>query len=492
LFSLIYFLFFAFLFLFQKMLRGSICNFLVPKATIPKVSRFSTTSSLRSQAQTQRTSSLHIDVSKFPKYTGPTKLFINNKFVDAVSGKTFPTENPATGDVITHVAEADKKDIDIAVKAATTAFYEGPWSKMDARDRGRLMYKLGDLLEKHKEELAKIESLDNGKPLSEAMGADLFQSIDVIRYYAGWADKIHGKTIPIRGNHFCYTRHEPVGVIGQIIPWNFPLLMLCWKLGPALATGNTVIIKVAEQTPLSALRMAELIAEAGFPPGVVNILPGYGPTAGAALASHMEVDKVAFTGSTEVGHIIQELAAKSNLKRVSLELGGKSPNIVFADADLENAVKTSHVGLFLNQGQCCIAGSRVLVEDKVYDEFIEKSKQLALARKVGHPFEESTTQGPQISDEQLQKILKYVDGAKSEGAKLATGGNRVGNKGYFMEPTIFTDVKDNMTISKEEIFGPVMAIQSFLLWMRLLKEQILLIMVWELLFIPRILQRLMQ
>jgi len=427
-----------------------------------KISRFSTTSSLKAQAQAQRsTPSLHIDISKFPKYNGPTQLFINNKFVDAVSGKTFETENPSTGSIITKVAEADKKDVDIAVKAATSAFYEGQWSKMDARDRGRLLYKLADLMEKHKEELARIESLDNGKPYSEAFHADLALSIDCFRYYAGWADKLQGKTIPIRGDYFCYTRHEPIGVIAQIIPWNFPLLMLSWKLAMGLSTGNTVVVKVAEQTPLSALRLAELIVEVGFPPGVVNILPGYGPTAGAALASHMEVDKVAFTGSTEVGHIIQELAAKSNLKRVSLELGGKSPNIVFADADMDEAVKASHVGLFLNQGQCCIAGSRVLVEDKVYDEFIEKSVKFAAARTVGHPFEETTKQGPQISKEQLDKILGYIESGKKEGAKLATGGQRIGEKGYFVEPTIFKDVKDEMTISREEIFGPVMSIHKF-------------------------------
>jgi len=415
------------------------------------------------QAEVKQPSTiLHIDLSKFPTYKGPTKLFINNKFVDALSGKTFETENPATGTMITRVAEADKKDVDVAVQAATTAFYEGPWSKMDARERGRLMFKLADLMEKNRKELAEIESLDNGKPYGDSFNVDLFQSLDCIRYYAGWADKIQGKTIPIRGNYLCYTRHEPVGVVGQIIPWNFPLLMMCWKLGPALACGNTVILKPAEQTPLSALKMAELIAEAGFPEGVVNVLPGFGPTAGGAIASHMNVDKVAFTGSTEVGHIIQELAAKSNLKRVSLELGGKSPNIIFSDASIDQAVKATHVGLFLNQGQCCIAGSRVIVEDKVYEEFVEKSvKYAAQQRKLGHPFEATTTQGPQISKEQLDKIMYYIDSGKKDGAKLATGGNKVGEKGYFVEPTIFKDVKDDMKIFQEEIFGPVMAISKF-------------------------------
>jgi len=401
-----------------------------------------------------------IDHASFGKYVGPTKLFIDGKFIDSVSGKTFETENPSTGMTITNVAEADKADVDIAVKAARKAFYEGPWSKMDARDKGRLMYKLGDLMEKNKDQLAKLESLDNGKTYKEALG-DVFLGIDCIRYYAGWADKNHGKTIPIRGNYLCYTRHEPVGIVGQIIPWNFPLLMMCWKLGPALSTGNTVVLKTAEQTPLSGLRMAELVAEAGFPSGVVNVLSGFGETAGAAIASHMEIDKVAFTGSTEIGRIIMAAAAHSNLKRVSLELGGKSPNVVFADADVDAAVKASHVGLFLNQGQCCIAGSRVLVEEKVYDEFVEKSVKLAQNRKAGHPYEETTTQGSQINREQMNKIMTYIQSGEEEGAKLATGGSRIGDKGYFIEPTIFTEVKDEMKIFTEEIFGPVMSISKF-------------------------------
>jgi len=399
---------------------------------------------------------LDLSPHTFPKYTGPTKLFIGNKFVDAVSGKTFTTENPATGEHFAKVAEADAKDVDIAVRAARDAFETGIWSKMDARDRGKCLYKLADLMEKHREELAKIESLDNGKPFNDSYNVDLFLGMDCIRYYAGWADKNHGKTIPIRGNYFCYTRHEPVGVIGQIIPWNFPLLMLCWKLGPALATGNTVVVKVAEQTPLSALKFAELIVEAGFPPGVVNILPGFGETAGAALARHMDVDKVAFTGSTEVGHLIMKAAAESNLKRVSLELGGKSPSIVFADANVDVAVEQAHVGLFLNQGQCCIAGSRLYVEEKVYDEFVEKSVKKASVRKIGHPFHKDTHQGPQVSEEQMHKVLGYIETGRKEGAKLAVGGSRVGNKGYFVEPTVFNDVHDEMTISKEELFRPVM------------------------------------
>jgi aldehyde dehydrogenase (NAD+) len=272
---------------------------------------------------------------------------------------------------------------------------------------------------------------------------------------------VQGKTIPIAGDYFCYTRHEPVGVVGQIIPWNFPLLMQAWKLGPALATGNTVVMKPAEQTPLTALRVGELILEAGFPEGVVNLLPGYGPTAGAAIANHMDVDKVAFTGSTEVGHLIMEASAKSNLKRVTLELGGKSPNIVFADADMDQAIEGAHFALFFNQGQCCCAGSRLFVEDKCYDEFVEKSVARAKARKVGDPFDASTEQGPQVDQAQFEKVLGYIDAGKREGASMLCGGGRWGDRGYFVEPTVFADVQDHMRISEEEIFGPVMSIIKF-------------------------------
>jgi aldehyde dehydrogenase (NAD+) len=286
-------------------------------------------------------------------------------------------------------------------------------------------------------------------------------TIACYRYYAGWADKIQGKTIPISGNYFCYTRLEPVGVVGQIIPWNFPLLMQAWKLAPALATGNTVVLKPAEQTPLTALRVGELILEAGFPAGVVNIVPGYGPTAGAAIARHMDIDKVAFTGSTEVGHLIMEASAKSNLKRVTLELGGKSPNIVFADADMEQAVEGSHFALFFNQGQCCCAGSRLYVEEKCYDEFVERSVARAKKRTVGDPLDPATEQGPQVDDAQFDKVMSYIEAGKKEGAKLLCGGDRVGSRGYFVRPTVFADVKDDMKIAQEEIFGPVMTILKF-------------------------------
>ncbi|MGA8598929.1 MAG: aldehyde dehydrogenase family protein [Bryobacteraceae bacterium] len=391
-----------------------------------------------------------------------TNLLINNRWVYSVSGKRFDTVNPATGDVLAQVAEADAPDVELAVKAARKAFHsKSPWRLMSASERGKLMNRLADLIEKHADELATLESLDNGKPQHVARTADLPLTIACYRYYAGWADKIQGKTIPISGDYFCYTRLEPVGVVGQIIPWNFPLLMQAWKLAPALACGNTVVLKVAEQTPLSALRVGELILEAGFPAGVVNILAGYGPTAGQAIARHMDVDKVAFTGSTEVGHLIMQAAAETNLKRVTLELGGKSPNIVFADADMEQAVEGSHFALFFNQGQCCCAGSRVFVEDKIYDEFVERSTQRAKKRKVGNPLDASTEQGPQVDDAQFEKVLSYVEAGKREGAKLMCGGDRVGNKGYFVAPTVFAEVKDDMKIAQEEIFGPVMSILKF-------------------------------
>jgi aldehyde dehydrogenase (NAD+) len=391
-----------------------------------------------------------------------TQLLVNNQWIPSESGKTFATVNPSTGEEIAQVAEADAADVDKAVKAAREAFERGPWRrKMPASERGRLLNRLADLIEQNADELARLETLDNGKPLTVSRAGDVKLTIACYRYYAGWADKIQGKTIPIDGSFFCYTRLEPVGVVGQIIPWNFPLLMQAWKLAPALAAGNTVVLKPAEQTPLTALRIGELIVEAGFPPGVVNILPGYGPTAGAAIANHMDIDKVAFTGSTEVGHLIMGAAAKSNLKRVTLELGGKSPNIVFSDADMDQAIEGSHFALFFNQGQCCCAGSRLFVEEKAYDEFVEKSVARAKKRTVGDPFDKKTEQGPQVDDVQFDKVMSYIDAGKREGASLLCGGNRVGERGYFIEPTVFGDVQDDMKIAKEEIFGPVMTIIKF-------------------------------
>lgn len=306
-----------------------------------------------------------------------------------------------------------------------------------------------------------METLDKGKLLSDFLNKDLTLAIACYRYYAGWADKVHGKTIPINEPYFCYTRQEPVGVVGQIIPWNFPLLMQAWKLAPALATGNTLELKTAEQTPLSVLGVGELIVEAGFPSGVVNILPGYGPTAGAAIARHPDINKVAFTGSTEVGHLVMEAAAQSNLKRVSLELGGKSPNIVFADADMDAAIEGAHQAVFFNQGQCCNAGTRLFVEEKCYDEFVAKSVERSKNRKVGNPLDPDTEQGPQVDIEQFNKVMSYIESGMREGAQMLCGGSRIGDRGYFIEPTVFADVQDQMKIAREEIFGPVMSIIKF-------------------------------
>jgi len=394
-----------------------------------------------------------------PKFT---KLFINNEWVNSASGKTFATINPSTGKEICQIQEGDKADVDKAVKAATAAFRRGSdWRTMDASQRAVLLNRLADLIERDRIYLASLETLDNGKPFQVALAADLDLTIKTYRYYAGFADKNFGQTIPVGGNYFTYTRHEPVGVCGQIIPWNFPLLMQAWKLGPALACGNTVVLKPAEQTPLTALYVANLIKEAGFPPGVVNVIPGFGPTAGQAISAHSGINKVAFTGSTEVGHLVMGAAAKSNLKRVTLELGGKSPNIVFADADIDHAIEQSHFALFFNQGQCCCAGSRLFVEGKIYDQFVERSVQRAKKRTVGDPFDANMEQGPQVDQDQMNKILSMIESGKKDGAKLMTGGKRHGDKGYFIEPTIFADVKDPMTIAQEEIFGPVMQIMRF-------------------------------
>jgi aldehyde dehydrogenase (NAD+) len=388
-------------------------------------------------------------------------MLIDGKWVDSASGKTFETLNPATGEIIAQVAEGDKEDVDRAVKAARKAFETGPWRRMDARERGKCLYRLADLIERHIDELAALETLDNGKPITDSRDADLPLTIDCYRYYAGWADKLEGKTIPINGPYFTYTRHEPVGVVGQIIPWNFPLLMQAWKWGPALAAGCTIVLKPAEQTPLTALRVAELAMEAGIPEGVINVVPGFGETAGAAVAEHMDIDKVAFTGSTEVGKLIMQAAGRSNLKRVTLELGGKSPNIVFADSDLDAAIEGAFFGLFFNQGQCCCAGSRLYVEQKIYDDFLDRMVKRTGKQVVGDPFDPRTTQGPQVSQEQFDKVMGYIQCGEEQGGKLLAGGRRVGARGYFIEPTVFADVEDHMTIAQEEIFGPVMSVIPF-------------------------------
>ncbi|MGE0606206.1 MAG: aldehyde dehydrogenase family protein [Pirellulales bacterium] len=389
-----------------------------------------------------------------------TECFIGGRWTPAVSGKTFETINPSSEEVIAQVAEGDAADVDLAVQAARNALEHGPWSKLDARDRGRVMNRLADLIEEDAAELTALESLDNGKPIRDARGADLPLTVDCLRYYAGYADKIHGQTIPVRGNYFTYTRREPVGVVGQIIPWNFPMLMAAWKWGPALAAGCTIVMKPAEQTPLTCLRMARLAQKAGIPDGVINVVPGYGPTAGAAIVKHPGVDKVAFTGEHRTAQIIMRDASQT-LKRLTFELGGKSPNIVFADSDLDAAAAGAHFGLYFNQGQCCCAGSRVFVEEKIYDKFIDKISSMNKVRKLGDPLDPATEQGPQVDQAQFDKILHYIDLGKQEGAKCLTGGKRFGDRGYYIEPTLFTDVQDNMQIATDEIFGPVMSVLKF-------------------------------
>ena len=409
------------------------------------------------------TAQVHHSVAEF--LSRPRKMFINNKWVDSASGKTFPSYNPASGEVLAQVAEGDREDINRAVKAARKAFESGPWPEMTASERGRLIWKLGDLLEERAEEFAQIESLDNGKPLSVARVADMPLAVDLFRYMAGWATKIEGNTIPIstkskRNLYFAYTRREPVGVVGQIIPWNFPLLMAAWKLGPALATGCTVVLKPAEQTPLSVLLLAELIAGAGFPEGVVNIVPGYGETAGAALAAHPDVDKVAFTGSTEVGKLILQ-AASGNLKKVSLELGGKSPNIVFDDAEMKGTIPGAASAIFFNHGQCCCAGSRLFVEKDMFDQVVEGVAEQAKKIKVGPGFDPETTMGPLVSEEQLNRVCNYLESGLNEGAEALVGGKKKEGRGYFVEPTVMVKTNPNMKIVREEIFGPVVTASPF-------------------------------
>lgn len=353
------------------------------------------------------------------------------------------------------------EDVDKAVKAARAAFIRGSeWRTMDASKRGKLILKLADLMEENLDYMASLETLDNGKPFKSAVG-DVMAAVATIRYFAGFADKVHGKTIPMDGNTFAYTRREPIGVIGQIIPWNVPLLMLSWKLGPALAMGNTVVVKPAEQTPLTALLVASYVAKAGFPPGVVNVVPGFGETAGAAISNHPDVDKVAFTGSTEVGRLILQASGHSNLKKVSLELGGKSPLIIFPDADLGLAANLAHEAVFWNQGEICCAATRTYVHADVYDKFVAKAVELAKKKVVGDPFDERCTQGAQIDGTQLDRILGYIEQGQNEGAKLRCGGRRLGTRGFFVQPTVFSDVEDHMTIAREEIFGPVQSIFKF-------------------------------
>ena len=411
-------------------------------------------------------SSTQIDPRVLSFLEKPRKMLINGKWVDAVSGKTFPTYDPSTGEVLAKIAEGDRADIDLAVKAARKAFDEGPWRKMTPSERGKLIWKLGDLIDQHVEEFAFLESLDNGKPLTVARAADVPLAAELFRYMAGWATKLEGNTIPLsvpytpKAKYLSYTLREPVGVVGQVIPWNFPLLMAAWKLGPALATGCTVVLKPAEQTPLSALRLGDLILEAGFPEGVVNIVPGYGETAGAALAAHNDVDKIAFTGSTEVGRMILH-AAEGNLKRVSLELGGKSPNVIFKDADMDVAIPGAASGIFFNHGQCCCAGSRLYVEKDAYEQVVEGISAHAKKIRVGSGLDPKTQMGPLVSEEQMNRVCGYLESGFSQGAKAAAGGKKTGEKGYFVEPTVLVDTREDMKVVQEEIFGPVVVAMPF-------------------------------
>src|SRR5215475_13872406 len=398
--------------------------------------------------------------------TGSRRMLIDGAWVEAASGKTFPVYDPATEEVIAHVAEGDSADIERAVRAARRAFDAGPWRKVTPSERGRMLWRLADLLEARLEEFAQLEALDNGKPLKVARVADVPLAVDMFRYMAGWATKIEGNTIPISvlpapgANFFAYTRHEPIGVVGQIIPWNFPLLMAAWKLAPALASGCTAVLKPAEQTPLSSLLLGELIEEAGIPAGVVNIVPGYGETAGAALAAHPGVDKVAFTGSTEVGKLIVQAAA-GNLKKVSLELGGKSPNIILPDADVPAAIAGAASGIFFNMGQCCTAGSRLFVHERVFDKMMTGLSDEASKLKIGPGLDPTTRIGPLVSQEQFQRVTGYLSSGKEEGAEAVVGGKRHGNEGYFIEPTVLTKTKPKMKVVREEIFGPVVCAMPF-------------------------------
>ncbi|XP_057967942.1 aldehyde dehydrogenase family 2 member C4-like [Malania oleifera] len=390
-----------------------------------------------------------------------TQLFINGQFVPSILGRTFETVDPRTEKVIARIAEGDKEDVDLAVKAAREAFDHGPWPRFSGYERGRIMSKLADLIEENIEEIATLECLDTGKLFSLAKTGDVPGAIRSLRYYAGAADKIHGDTLKMSGELQGYTLQEPVGVVGHIIPWNFPSLMLFTKVAPALAAGCTMVVKPAEQTPLSALFYAHLSKLAGIPDGVLNIVTGYGQTAGAAISSHMDIDKVSFTGSTEVGRLVMAAAASSNLKPVSLELGGKSPLLIFDDADIDKAADLALLGSLFNKGEICVAGSRVFVQEGIYDEFVKRLAEKAKAWVVGDPFDPNVSQGPQADKKQFDKILSYIDHGKREGATLLTGGKPIYGKGYYIEPTIFTDVQDNMLIAKDEIFGPIMSLLKF-------------------------------
>ncbi|KII83929.1 hypothetical protein PLICRDRAFT_46703 [Plicaturopsis crispa FD-325 SS-3] len=400
-----------------------------------------------------------------PTYKGVSSfdvgLFIDGQFVDSVDKETIDVVNPANGNVLTSVTAGSAKDVDIAVQAAKKA-YKSTWGlRAPGARRARLLNKLADLIEQNGDELAALEALDVGKPYRSARLFDVGGIVSTLRYYAGWADKIQGKTIETTEKKLAYTRHEPIGVVGQIIPWNFPMMMLSWKIGPALACGNCIVLKPSELTPLTTLRIASLINEAGFPPGVVNFVNGYGHTVGDAITTHPGIGKVAFTGSTVTGRKVLEAAARSNLKNVILELGGKSPSIIFDDADLDVVIPWTGHGIYLNQGQACSASSRLYVQEGIYDEFIKRFTAFSEAITIGDPFDGATKHGPQASKAQFEKILGYIESGKSEGAKVQYGGNRHGTEGYFIQPTIFTECKPHMKIVREEIFGPVAVVSKF-------------------------------
>ncbi len=405
--------------------------------------------------------------AKVAKFIGQKrKLLIDGKWTEAASGKTFEVFDPATGQVIAHAAEGDKEDINRAVKAARFAFEKGPWSRMTPSERGKIIWKIGDLILKYQEDFSQLETLDNGKPINVTRGADVPLAADMFHYMAGWATKIEGSQLSLSvpytpgQSYHAYTRREAIGVVGQIIPWNFPLLMAAWKLGPALAAGCTVVLKPAEETPLTALLLGEIMIEAGLPPGVVNIVTGFGETAGAALSGHMDVDKIAFTGSTEVGKLIAR-AATGNLKKVSLELGGKSPNIVLEDADLPAAIAGSASAIYFNQGQVCCAGSRLLIQQNIFDEVVEGVSKIAKSIKVGAGLDTQTEMGPLVSTIQLDRVSGFLKSGKEDGAKALAGGNRKSGAGYFVEPTVLVNTTPNMKVYQEEIFGPVVTAVPF-------------------------------
>ncbi len=415
------------------------------------------------QAAAAATANTNIDPAVREFLGRRMKMLIDGKWVDSVSGKTFQTIDPSTEESLAEIPDGNAEDVDRAVRAARRAFESGPWASMSASERGRAIWKLADLIEQHAEEFAQLETLDNGKPLSVARAADIPLVVDHFRYYAGWATKVEGETIPVSApGMLAYTLREPVGVVGQIIPWNFPLLMLAWKLGAALACGNTVVLKPAEQTPLSALRFGELLDDAGIPPGVVNIVTGFGETAGAPIVDHPGIDKIAFTGSTEVGKSIMSAASKT-LKRVSLELGGKSPNIVFADADLDEAAAGAAAAIYFNHGQCCCAGSRLFIEQKAYDKVMPKLIEYSEKISLGPGMDPATQMGPLVSSEQFTRVTGFLTAGQKEGATVATGGGRPSrfDKGYFVAPTVFTDVRPDMKVVREEIFGPVVCAIPF-------------------------------